>query len=432
MIILEKALKDRESNNNPIKVAMVGAGYMGQGIALQMHTAARGMRLVAISNRNIDKAKQAYCKSGVKEVEEVSSRSALNHAIKNKKAAVTTDPMLLCRSEEIEVIIEVTGTVQFSAGVVLEAVKNKKHVVLMNAELDGTVGPILKVYADKNDVIITNSDGDQPGVIMNLYRYVKSLGVKPVLCGNIKGLQDRYRNPTTQEAFAKKWDQKPEMVTSFADGSKVSYEQAVIANATGMKVGKRGMYGPTVPAGTPVEDIIDEYPKELLETKTGVVDYVVGASPAPGVFIIGRHDHPLHQKFLRFYKMGDGPYYCFYIPYHLCHFEVPVTVARAALFNLATIAPAGKPEVDVIAMAKKDLKAGEKIDGMGYYMIYGVCENSEVVNDEHLLPLGVAEDCILTTDIKKDQALSYDDVRVPEGRFIDELRREQKEYFSRQ
>ena len=154
---------------------------------------------------------------------------------------------LLCKAGNIDVIVEVTGAVEFSSRVVFEAIKNKKHVVIMNAELDGTVGAILKVYADKAGVVITNADGDQPGVEMNLFRFVKGIGVKPVLCGNIKGLQDPYRNPTTQEGFAKKWGQNPYMVTSFADGTKISFEQAIVANATGMTIGQRGMFGPTVP-----------------------------------------------------------------------------------------------------------------------------------------------------------------------------------------
>lgn len=429
MIIVDKALEKREKENNPIRVAMVGAGFMGKGIALQFQTAAKGMRLVAIANRTLDKAITAYEESGVEDVAEVHSQGALDEAIKQEKAAVTTDPFLLCESKEIDIIIEVTGAVQYSAEVVLAAIRNKKHVVLMNAELDGTVGAILKVYADQNGVIITNADGDQPGVIMNLYRFVKEIGVKPVLCGNIKGLQDEYRNPTTQEGFAKKWGQKPSMVTSFADGSKISFEQAIVANATGMKVGKRGMYGPTVETGTPIEEAIKEYPDELLNIEEGVVDYVVGASPGPGVFVIGTHDHPQQQHYLNLYKLGEGPYYCFYTPYHLCHFEVPNTVARAVLFDDATIAPLGAPLVEVVTIAKKDLKAGEELDGIGHYMTYGVCENADIADAENLLPLGIAEGCILKRDIKKDAALTYNDVEVPEGRLIDQLRKEQKEHF---
>lgn len=430
MILIDQALEKREKENNPIIVGMVGAGFMARGIALQIITATPGMRLAAISNRNKGKAHRAFHEAGVEDTIETSTHEEFKKAFQYGKYAVTDDPFLLCESDDLDVIIEVTGAVEFSAHVVSRAIKNKKHVVIMNAELDGTVGPILKVYADEQGVILTNADGDQPGVIMNLYRFVKGIGVKPVMCGNIKGLQDPYRNPTTQEGFAKKWGQKPSMVTSFADGSKISFEQAIVANATGMKVGRRGMYGPTVPAGTPIAETISEYPEELFASENGVVDYVVGASPGPGVFVIGTHDHPAQQHYLNLYKLGEGPYYCFYTPYHLCHFEVPNTVARAALFHDAAIAPAGSPCVDVVTIAKKDLKAGEKIDGIGHYMTYGVCENSETANSEKLLPLGVAEGCVLNKDIEKDRAITYDDVEVPEGRLIDQLLKEQNNYFS--
>lgn len=428
MIIADKALEKIEREGHQIKVGMVGAGFFGRGLALQFETAAKGMRLVAISNRTLGKAIKAYQDAENENIWEVTSQKELDEGIRDGKACVTTDPFLLCKSGEIDVIVEATGNVQFGAGVILEAIRNKKHVII-NAELDGTVGPILKVYADQNEVIITNIDGDQPAVIMNLYRFLKGIGVKPVLCGNIKGLHDPYRNPTTQKEFARKWGQTPSMVTSFADGSKISFEQAIIANATVMKVGKRGMFGPTVAAGTPIEEAVNAFPDDLLNTEDGVVDYLVGASPGSGVFIIGRHDHPIQQRYLKLFKLGEGPYYCFYRPFHLCHFEVPNSVARAVLFNDAAIAPK-KPMVEVIAMAKRDLKRGEKLDGIGHYMTYGVCENADTALTENLLPLGVAEECVLKKDIPKDKALTYNDIKLPEDRLIDRLREEQLEYFN--
>jgi len=157
---------------------------------------------------------------------------------------------------------------------------------------------------------------------------------------------------------------------------------------------------------------------------------VVGAEPAPGVFVIGTHDHPTQQHYLNLYKLGTGPLYCFYTPYHLCHFEVPLTAARAVLFGDATIAPLGSPCVDVVAAAKIDLKKGQKLDGLGHYMTYGLCENSDVVQRQDLLPIGLAESCLLIKDIPKDQVLTYDDVEIPKGRLCDKLRREQDEYFT--
>jgi predicted homoserine dehydrogenase-like protein len=300
----------------------------------------------------------------------------------------------------------------------------------MNAELDATVGPILKVYADRAGVVITNADGDQPGVEMNLFRFVRGIGLTPVLCGNIKGLQDPYRNPTTQEGFAKKWGQNPYMVTSFADGTKISFEQALVANATGMTIGKTGMYGPSFPGGTPLKDVVNSFPLEKLLKGPGLVDYVVGVEPGPGVFVLGIHEDPVQRHYLNLYKLGEGPLYLFYTPYHLCHLEVPMTCARAALFKDAAIAPLGGPLVDVVATAKKDLKEGEVLDNIGGYMTYGQCETSATTYEKRLLPMGLAKGCTLKRDISKDEILTYADVSVPEGRFSDWLRAEQDRYFN--
>jgi predicted homoserine dehydrogenase-like protein len=429
VIIIDKALKTRQHENNPIRVAMIGAGFMGRGVALQILNFVQGIELVAISNRHIRRAIRAYSEAGEEKVLTVETVDQLEDAIKLGHHAVTEDANLLCQAESIDAVIEVTGAVEFGAQVAMKAIEHKKHIITMNAELDGTVGSILKVYADKAGVIFTGVDGDQPGVTMNLFRFVKSIGVKPVLCGNIKGLHDPYRNPTTQEGFARQWGQKPAMVTSFADGTKISFEQAVTANATGMKVAKRGMIGPTVPAGTPLQQAILKYPLEALVEGPGIVDYIVGAEPAPGVFVLGTHDHPAQKHYLNLYKLGNGPLYCFYTPYHLCHFEVPLTCARAVLFNDVTIASLGAPHVDVVAAAKIDLIAGQKLDGIGNYMTYGLCENSDVAQNDNLLPIGLAEDCRLKRDIPKDQVLVYDDVENPKGRLCDKLRAEQNEYF---
>lgn len=430
LFIIDKALEKRQQAGNPIRVAMVGAGFMARGIALQLCQFVQGMQLVAISNRHLEGAQRAYKEAGVENFQVVETVSQLEDCIRRNQHAVTDDALLLCQAQGIDAIIEVTGAIEFGAHVIMKAIEHKKHVIMMNAEVDGTVGPILKVYADKAGVILTGADGDQPGVMMNLYRFVKSIGVKPVLCGNIKGLHDPYRNPTTQEGFAKKWGQNPSMVTSFADGTKISFENAIVANATGMRVAQRGMLGPTVASGTPLEQTVNLYPMEALTEGPGIVDYVVGAVPGPGVFVLGSHDHPTMQHYLNLYKLGAGPLYCFYTPYHLCHFEVHHTIARAVLFGDATLAPIGGPCVDVIAAAKTDLKAGQVVDGLGEYMTYGLAENHEVVRAENLLPIGLAEGCILKRDIAKDAVLTYDDVILPQGRLCDKLREEQNAYFS--
>ncbi|HET6605901.1 MAG TPA: Gfo/Idh/MocA family oxidoreductase [Rhodopila sp.] len=425
MFIVDRELERLAQAGKPIKVGMVGAGFMARGIARQMLERTKGMELVAVSNRRLELAREAYTMWGETDVAFVSSAEALNQCIERGQRAVTDDPMLLCDCDAIDVILEVTGAVEFAAHVVMRAIARGKHVVLMNAELDGTIGPILKHYADRAGVVITNTEGDQPGVIMNLYRWVKGLGIRPVLCGNIKGLHDPYRNPTTQEGFARKWGMKAPMVTSFADGTKISFENAIVANATGMRVARRGMYGPVVETGTPIQQAVDWYPQDVLLEGSGIVDYCVGAMPNPGIFVLGATEDKADTHYLALYKMGPGPLYCFYWPYHLCHYEVQTTVARAAIFRDAAIAPLAGPCVDVIAAAKRDLRAGEIIDGLGYYMTYGLCENASVVHAERLLPIGLAEGCRLKRDVPRDQVLSYDDVELPPGRLCDALRLEQ-------
>lgn len=443
MIIVDTALQARAEAGNPIRVGMIGAGFMGRGIANQIVNSVPGMELVAIFNRSVDGAKRAYTEAGIEDATVVTTVGELEESIARGGYAVTDDAMLICQADGIDAIVEVTGAIEFGAKVVLEAIAHKKHVVLMNAELDGTIGPILKVYADKAGVVLSACDGDQPGVQMNLYRFVKSIGLTPLLCGNIKGLQDPYRNPTTQEGFAKQWGQKAHMVTSFADGTKISFEQAIVANATGMTVAKRGMLGYDFNRNAEeliqkfnlkytghIDDLTKMYDVDQLKELGGIVDYVVGVKPGPGVFVYATHDDPKQKHYLNLYKLGEGPLYSFYTPYHLCHFEVPLSVARVVLFKDVVMAPIGAPKVDVVTTAKIDLKAGETLDGLGYYMTYGQCETAEITQAERLLPIGLAEGCRLKRDVPKDYVLTYDDVELPEGRLADKLRAEQDAHFA--
>jgi predicted homoserine dehydrogenase-like protein len=429
MIIVDQALARRAAEGRPVRVAMIGAGFMGRGIALQILTAVRGMELVAIANRRLDGAARCYREAGVDAPRVVDSAAALQDAIRAGVPAISDDADVVCDAAGIDAVLEVTGTVEFGAQVALRAIRAGKHVVLMNAELDATLGPILKSYADRAGVVITNSDGDQPGVTMNLYREVVGFGVTPRLCGNIKGFHDRARTPATQAEFAARWGQNPYMVTAFTDGSKIAFEQALVANATGMTIGQRGMHGPTVAPGTFIREAAAALPLASLSGGEAIVDYIVGAEPSPGVFVLGTHDHPTQRHYLELYKLGGGPLYCFYRPYHLCHLEAPSSVARAVLFGDATIAPLGAPRVEVVAAAKTDLAAGTRLDAIGGYTTYGLCERADITAAERLLPLGVAVDCRLRRPVARDAVLTYDDIELPAGRLCDRLRAEQAARF---
>ncbi len=426
-MIYDTLLRQREAEGKPVRVGMFGAGFMARGITNQIANSVPGMVLSVICNRNLDKARAAYEQAGVADIAVVETEAALAECIRAGRAAITSDPMLLCQVEGLDCLIDATGAIEYGAAITLAAFENRKPMVSMNAELDATVGPLLKRKADAAGVIFTGCDGDQPGVEMNLFRFVKSIGLTPLVCGNIKGLQDPYRNPTTQEGFAKQWGQDPYMVTSFADGTKISFEQAIVANATGMTVNKRGMIGRDHRGH--IDELTQAYDVEELRRLGGIVDYVVGSKPGPGVFVLAAHDDPKQQHYLNLYKLGTGPLYSFYTPYHLCHFEVPISVARLVLCQDAVIQPIAGPMVDVVATAKVDLAEGDVIDTLGGYKSYGQCETYAISREQRLLPMGLAEGCRMKRAVPKDAVLTYDDVEIPAGRLIDRLRAEQDEVF---
>ncbi|MCH6255344.1 3-hydroxyacyl-CoA dehydrogenase NAD-binding domain-containing protein [Puniceicoccaceae bacterium K14] len=431
MVLVDNELRKREESGNPVRVALVGAGAMGKGIANQIINYTPGVCLVAIASRTIKSAKEAYKKCGIENAKEATSLNDLEDCIQNNTPAITSDAFLVCQSENIDLILEAVGLVEFGIELALKAFENGKDLLTMNAEMDATVGLAIKERAQKAGVVYSVADGDQPGVQMTLFRQVRTYGLTPLVCGNIKGLQDKRRTPETQAAFAKKWNQDPYMVTSFADGTKISFEQACVANATGMKVEMRGM------RGGDFEGHIDElchnnrYDLERINKLGGVVDYVVKSRPAPGVFVFGavQNDDFEQRHHLNLYKLGEGPLYSFYIPYHLCIFEAASSIGRVACFK-DSVLKASTFNVDVISLAKKSLKAGETLDALGGFATYGECENYNISKSQNLLPIGAAQGCRLKNDIPEDQAITYDDVILPKDRLVDQLRQEQEQILS--
>jgi len=427
MIIVDTALKAREAEGRPIRVACVGAGFMGQGLTNQIVNSVPGMRMVAAYNRRGQRAVDMFAYAGREGAVVATTQGQVEDAIAAGKPVVTEDIFLLTRSPQVDVLVDVTGSVEFGARFVMDAFQHGKDVVLMNAEIDATIGPILQIYAAKYNCVLSASEGDEPGVQMNLYRWVKGLGLTPRVMGNIKGLQDPYRNPDTQRGFAERWGQNPAMVTSFADGSKISFEQSIVANATGFKVKSRGMSRGLDYRGD-VMKIGSLYDIDEVRRLGGIIDYVVG-TPLTKVYCLAEHPDPKQQHYLNLYKMGEGPLYSFFIPYHLVHFEAPNAIARAVLFRDSVAKPLAGPVVEVCAVAKRDLKAGEILDDYGMFMTYGEAVNVEEMSGGRYLPEGLVEGCRLLRDIAKDAVITYDDVRLPPDRLADQLRAEQYRFF---
>ena len=415
------ALQDREASSHPIRVGMIGAGATGRAIALQLGTPVPGIRLAAIANRTIEHPERAFREAGLTNWVRVSSSREAEAAIARNLPVLTDDSSVLTACTAIDIIVEVTGSIDPAARVALEAFHHGKHVVLVNAELDSFIGPILKVKADQAGVVLTHTDGDEPGVAMTLLRYLRSLGLRTVAAGNLKGMVDYYRNPDTQKSFAEKNDQDVRKVTSFADSTKLSMEATVLANATGFHAGRRGMYGP---ACKDVREMANLLPADQM-LATGLVDYALGAAPYTGAFVIVYEDSPLKKVQLAYYKLGEGPFYAFYTPFHLPHIQIASTIGRAVIHRDATVAPLAGPVCEVVAVAKRDLKAGERLDGVGGFCTYGLIDNTASARASDALPIALSEGCVLRRDVLKDKILSLEDVVVPAGSLSEGLWREQ-------
>jgi predicted homoserine dehydrogenase-like protein len=426
MIIVDTEIAKRVAEDRPIQVAMIGAGYSARHIASQILSSFPGIHLAVIVNRTESTAREIFENSGVRDVRSITSAGALEDAIATRSFCTTDDASVVFEAESIEAVIETTGEIEYGAWAALNSISAGKHTFVLNCEMDATVGPILKHKADQKGIIFSNSDGDEPGVASNLARHVKTMGLEVVGAGNLKGFYDPYRTPETQKGFAEANNQKAHMMTSFVDGTKLSMELTVTANALGFGVGKRGMYGP---ACDDVRTCLEHFPEDWFRPGAGVVDYLLGASPYTGAFVIGHTEHPMKQEYLKYLKMGDGPLYVFYTPFHLPQLEIPITVARGVLCNDAAVAPRGKPYCEAVAIAKRNLKKGEKLDGIGGFTNYTLIENFDISKKESLLPMGVSQNCVLKRDVAIDTALSYEDVEIPRDRLIDTLRDEMLSTF---
>ena len=228
-------------------------------------------------------------------------------------------------------------------------------------------------------------------------------GFELVMAGNMKGFLDRYANPTSIifEADKRKLDYKA--CASYTDGTKMNIEMALISNALGLVTKVPGMLGPACHDIEDVPDVLDL--ETLWMDQKPFVDYILGAKPGPGVFAIGYCNDPYQRDMLKYYKMGDGPFYTFYRPYHLCHIEAMSAIMDAVLKNKILLRPEYGFVTNVYAYAKKDLKKGDELDGIGGFTCYGLIENCIDQGDSPGIPICLADQVFLKKDIKKDEKI---------------------------
>ena len=417
-------LARRQQAAQPIRIAVVGTGFFGGGLVRRI-AKIQGLVPAVAANRTLERAIAALLAAGV-------DRSAIRvcddpdtaQATLDKGGAVATTSLCLpTHIAGIDVVMEATGDVLVGAEVALAAIRGRKHIVAANAETQGTIGPLLKALADAAGVVYSDVDGDEPGILKNLYDYCTGLGFAPVVAGNCKGVLKRYATPATQAAFAREHGLQPWMATAAADGTKLNFEMTIVANATGLPPAVRGMTGPRTTPATLLEDfahlgLLDRGP---------IVEYAFGIPN--GVFMVVRSDDPEVRREFRYLKMGDGPHYLFHRPHVLVHYEAPLSAAEAALYGTATIAPRGAPVAEVVAFAKRDLRAGERLDGIGGFGCYGLITPADDARRDGLLPIGLASYARLICDIAKDQPIPADAVAFDEDNLVLDLRRRQDALF---
>lgn len=423
MTHLFRELGRREARGEPVRTAVIGAGFMGKGLVYQL-SKMPGMRPSLVVNRTADKAVAAYVESGYKREHVLVSDDprALALAVMENRPAVSREPEIAGHVITLDVVIEATGAVEMGAREALACIRNKKHFVSLNAETDGTVGCLLKKKADEQGVVYTNADGDQPGVIMRMAEYCRGCGFDVLAAVNCKGFMNVRATPDSIMEWAVKQRTSPKMTCAFTDGTKMNIEQNVVCNATGLLPFKRGMIGVKTCQASAVKDF---EATGALERPPGIVDYTLGGDFGGGIFVIARgKNREFVQPYLKYLKMGDGPNYMFFRPYHLCHIETPLSAAEAVIYRDATIAPMGKPVAHTVAIAKRDLKAGEVLDGIGGFNQYGELEVADKARG--LLPIGLAEGVRLKRDVRMDDPIPEDAVELDESGLLVGLWREQQ------
>lgn len=386
-------------------IGIVGVGSMGKGLLYQS-TVTPGIRCAVVCDTDIQRCIDALQQFKLS-YQVVSDAEGLRVANEHGHVAVCEDDRLVTEGQGINVMIEATSAIASAGDRAITALERGKHVVLMNSEIDLIFGPLLARIAASNNVVCTSCDGDQYGILKHLIEETRMWGFDLVMAGNIKGFLDRYANPTTIIPEADKRNLDYRMCTSYTDGTKLNIEMAIIANACRLRTNVPGMLGHPMADVGEIFDFFDF--DKLWQERVPVVDYILGATPGGGVFVVGYCDNPYQKSMLSYYKMGPGPYYLFYRPYHLCHIEAMSTVLRA-LSGDCFLSPDFGFQTNVFAYAKKDLQAGESLDGIGGYTCYGKIENCGVGGVNPGLPVCLAQDLMVKRAIAKDSRIGIEDV----------------------
>ncbi|SFP81475.1 NAD(P)H-dependent oxidoreductase [Salibacterium halotolerans] len=427
MLGMNRKLAELEKQGNYIKVGLIGAGQMGRGMISQIE-GMKGMKVVAAADINITNVIHAYKHAGIHEnnIVQTDKEDDAVRAVEEGKVTAFSEAEKVASLPSVDVVVDATGIPNVGAAIAWEAILNRKHIVMLNVEADVTVGPVLKKLADSAGVVYTGSAGDEPGAVMELYDFADALGFEVIALGKGKNNPlNLEADPSTAAEEAKEKGASPKMLASFQDGTKTMVEMNAVANATGFIPDQTGMHG----FQASVDELADIFQKKedggQLHNK-GIVEYVQGV--APGVFaIITSHNEEVHEE-LQYVKLGSGPHYTLYRPYHLTSLETPLTVARAYFDNEPTIAPNYDRQAETAATAKKDLKKGEFLDSIGGYSVYGTLMEKSEADKTEAFPIGLVDANVkVLRDVQKGETLTYNDIEQTKESTIWRLRRLQEQ-----
>ncbi len=429
--MLYHALRQLETQGCPIRVGVSGAGWLGSGFVAQVaHTP--GMEVSVLADTDMRAAREALVASGVGEDDliEASAPGPAMDALRAGKRVVTGDYRLAAQLEAVDIVCDATPSPAIGAETAYACIQHGKDVVMINIEADVTVGRILKKLAREADVLYTVSSGDEPGCLAELYDFVTSLGWEPIVIGKGKNNPlNPAATPDTVAESARRANKDPFQVASYVDGTKTMFEMTCAANATGCPPMQRGMVGPEATLET-VSDIFALEEDGGITRFPGAVDFVQGPSMAGGVFVTVRVRDRRIGADLRYLKLaGDrnrgGKYFTLFRPYHLWFLEAPISVARAHLYKEVWLAPLDCPVAEVMTVAKRDLRPGEKLDQFGGYMFHGVMDRAEEAQALNALPVGLAPGAEIVRPVATGAVVTWDDVRLDENSTVVKLRRQQ-------
>jgi predicted homoserine dehydrogenase-like protein len=417
-------LIERAKENGPIVIGLAGAGQMGTDIVVQV-ALMPGVRIGAISEIRPEAAIDAALLAGHDraEIVEASSANAIDKAIEAGKIAVTQDLKALAAAGRVDVIIDATGNPNIGTLFALDVMRNGKHIVMLNVEADITIGRFLKDEARKAGVVYTGAAGDEPACTLEIIGFAKSLGFGIVAAG--KGKNNPLKLDAVPAAYQREAEERnmnARMLVEFVDGSKTAIEMVAIANATGLVPDVPGMHGPTATLDQLASVLCPKEDGGVL-TRKGVVDYTIGKGVAPGVFCVIETKHPRVLERMIDLKMGKGPYFTIYRPYHLTSLEVPLSAARAVMYKRADMQPLDHPVAEAVAVAKRGLGVGESLGMIGEDDYRGFAMTWQDARAKGALPLGLAEKAKIVKALKAGEILTYDNCVPDDSMVITQIRR---------